>query len=1749
MVNHFRLCLRACVGFVLGLVLCSLPLRAQLDPKLQGSKTDFLNLYQQSTNTKVKPEILTIFDFSGSMEAIMFHPLFVNTDLSDGGTTSYMQFAFNAGTAAVPGNNTYTITASPDGCATTYTTYVVTVNGTGAAGSTAHQGPNCASGASSYTIMARSTAKTTITASATITVGSGISNQSNTNSSNNKIVNSSGGTSNPSPISVNPSTQLTRGTLLTFTTYFVTNQGTHTLEWSADGGATWSPATSTGTTSPYKSTWTWTIPGSYGYSITPISTTTTTFTAGSNVTFNASMPVHGSDTVINWQDSLGRTGTGTSWVWTVPPFDPGTPAVPATPVGTLTTPAANRYSGPTTFMTGGALVKPNGSLVTVSDAAAASASGLTGAGSGSADIRNWVRAASHVRFSTTVGSDLRTVDVPLPWKITYSGSTGNPLSSYTITDREVKTAADGTTTNYGSNLPIEMDTSYSLSSGDYVLSDDGNSGATTVLNTVIYRNTYLTWLFAGTYTDGSYSGKYIVFDAATTGLAGGQGSNLSWGQGYGAAATGNSLKVPQYNLSGTYTGEVTADASVNVVPSLTRVQAVKRAAISTWIQFQADVIWCYRFLDPITEGNNGTPTTIDNNSSTTVNADTRSYKATLYGNNSAWTLLNNTDSIASTNGNSVNGMAKIASLMADNGTPLTYAMARGLAQFTDPASVMNAYETGTNAPSQCMNHFLIVFTDGVDNNDSNNDNANVTSPYLVTTGTGATAVTSINANTGNKAILTTTGQASINRNGGNWNMFNFAAIGAHLGDTSMGTAGVDYMATPVNTSTTAASAANPQSFLPYSIYKRNTTIFTKPHLVTSMTVGVSLGGTITSGPKHALFLTAALGDPTTTSWSDVSTLTPFVWDPAANNGNGGKQTGSIYFFDAGNPDKLTTSLTYAIRSAVGASNINTATNPNTPFIGATLGGEMLIGKFQPPPNGGSIWGGDLLMFGTKLVNDQLQILDKTGAATSTVDASTAQWSAASALLNNGRAWSARKLYTRLPGTSTATEASLFVPFSYTGDAYTALKPVVCQASNNPNLASYPAGSTAQQQVIQWAMGGDTTNLDASGVAKTMRANVMGDIIDSSPAVLEYLYSDVSGSLTTTLSGVGGTRFRLILVGTNQGWLHAFGEVVKQDHATSSDTTTPIVVKGAVDELWSFMPTDFLGYLDQLTVSSNPHRFLVDGTPAIYHLDLPPSGGGRGDGVEEVTSAPGPERAMVLFGLGKGGRSYYALDIHDPFNPKLVWSLVPSEAALKDSSGASLLTARILSRPGAPSAATVLKVVQNLGYSTCTPGIGRLTLTDSTGKPVVRDAVFLGGGFSVPEVEANFPDANNKPTPLGRSVLALDMYTGQILAAVDLTSSTTQDANGKALTPGPIYKGVVPFEFIVGSGMVQRAYFTDFWGGLWSWGSQQTDSQATLTGGAANPTYNYRLDSSDLAAWTTDGAATSNPGIRLVAKDMSGNLVTLSNYTTSQYYYSEALYSTLPAPFRVGSFPGVSKNATGPVPATVGIALESGDRNNPLDYNYTTVAPITRPSNHRLSVVFDRQDSLAWGSVANPILISSGSTAVLNAYPSTGSYQFGDATITPGSTSYYLAPTPNSGAKFGYYRNFPAISSAGLLPKGINTPTVIAGSLFYSYFSPTVADPCTGGTGNTYTGLICDVLSPIVADTRTTVSCASGLTGFTFTGVASDFMALGTRGVIQVGTLAAANPTPGTSQTVLAAETIKGRTSVIYPKARVWRTVH
>jgi hypothetical protein len=1895
MASLLRTATRLSLGLLLGGLLGGIPLQAQLDPRLQSGKTDFLNLYQESTTLTAKPEILTIFDYSASMSSLMFHPLYRNDDNTDSDPYRSMKFVLTNGSTSpvvdTAPNNRYRIRAYDSTCTGALADYTVTVTATGATGIATATAASCPATtgtpdtpyntAPTYRIQATAVGNTNAYARASFTpTASGanpsysIGSYTSTGLRNN--------TYGDFTVTFTPTSgTYGNGTIVTLTSILVHPPPPVTEPPTANiTGQTWSISTiannpATGGSNPntyvtslpapvvtdlggnqYRSVTTftipawvpWTLPGtppgpgnptqlqpvkvespgtpSAGPGPTGIAQT---FSSGATLTLNTWYLTKGSGNRINWTvtsldtsnqscspiGSISPTyNTGNtnleqhplkSVTWKIPNFqDPltctthsggvTTPAYVTVSLeaGTLGTLSGNTKAASTGASTGGAssmgwLIKPDGTQVdeTAADAAAAITAipgepsvTLYGTASKKLDVRNWIRAASHVRFKYQIPSTsiYRTIDIPIPWTITDLNSQGtNPLTSQKVVDTLVKAGfdADGnpTTTTYGSGYSIELDRNYKIeAAAKGTFTNDGYTAATpspagnalpnsvqttAYLYSVFYRPSYIAWLFTGKYhnnatiipatglpapnytTDSALIGKYIVFDAVTTNLAAGQGTNLSWGQGYGPSGNWGNTLVPRYNSDGTYKDSFLEEASKYKVPALTRMQAVKRAAIQTWISHQSDVFWGFRYLDPTGEAGGGAATTINNNSITTISA-TDATTLHVNGNDSGWKVLNNTaaQGITSTTGNSVSGMRRMASMFASGVTPLTYAMARGLAQYTDPNSVFNPV-VGTDV-SQCMPHFLILFTDGLDNNATAIFNeqptpageGHNTTPYIVGSGTAA----ALSVVEGNRAILAN--PTSIDRTGSNWNLYNFAAIAAHLADSTLDdptVAGAEFMAAP-DPGTTFKTGL-PSTFLPYAIKKRNGVTYDKDNRITTMTVGVSLGGqyTDTTSPKRSLFLAAVVGDQDTKSGKLSDFHSFFGWDPTPSHpttsendwipdeqdptgypGVGKKSEHAVYFFDATDPDKLSSSMDFAFRIISGVKGNNATASPNLPFVGASLGKQVYIGNFQPPKTGGVVWPGDLFMFGTRETGGTISLINNKGDVVSVIDKNTALWSASNALAD--RLWSDRTLYTRLPG------GTVLKPFKDNGTDYTALKPYLALSQTTWTDDQFKA-------LIQNASGGDTLGpLDTDNRPTNNRTNIMGDIINSAPAALEYNIADstIANGLAAHSKLGSGERFRLILVGTNQGWLHAFGEVTNTTTITDSLGKPQEIVTGKVDELWSFMPTDFLKNLDYTygpTSGSHAHRAMVDGTPSIYLLDLPSTLGGGGNGVMDYNSdVAKSERAIAVFGLGKGGRSYYALDIRDPFNPKLKWCVVPDEPSVFTNSTSPVVSDTSLN-----------KIIRTMGFSTSTPGTGRVSF-----KGKLRDAVFLGGGLSVPEVDANFLE-DAKVTPLGRSVMALDVYTGEFLAAEDMTKSiydSTVKVAGVDTTfhAGPVSAGLIPFEFFLNSGMAQRAYFLDYYGGLWAWGSRATSASTSYK--------DYRIDSSDLANWTVDGTTSSAPGIRKVYHDTSAP----KNW----------LYSTLPAPFRVGYFRGVGKSGTSS-PSAVGVAMVSGDRNNPLDRDYLAG---TKPTQHRLTVVFDRQDSRAWGldestppdkGIQDDRLVDmTGSTK--SSFPVDPCADSVMKIITPGCNDFYLAPkkadgiTPDeANTKFGYFVNFPAATNTAFVSKGINPPIVIAGSLFYTYFEPSSSDPCTGGTGDSHSMLIADVFSPLVTDTRSGIANPSGeLTKWS--GVSSDYIAVGTRGVLQGGTVGIANAT-GVKSTI-EIKNLQGQQKERYPKARVWRTV-
>ena len=264
------------------------------------------------------------------------------------------------------------------------------------------------------------------------------------------------------------------------------------------------------------------------------------------------------------------------------------------------------------------------------------------------------------------------------------------------------------------------------------------------------------------------------------------------------------------------------------------------------------------------------------------------------------------------------------------------------------------------------------------------------------------------------------------------------------------------------------------------------------------------------------------------------------------------------------------------------------------------------------------------------------------------------------------------------------------------------------------------------------------------------------------------------------------RKQIVLAGSNGGMLHAF-------------------YSSTGEELWAFIPPSLLSKLRQVESSkskSSNSIYGVDGSPVVKDIFY-----------------NNKWHTVVISGLGRGGHSYFALDITDINNPKHLFTFDnnPSQKIVThwDSTGVKNEYSYASSIPSEYD-------FSKLGESWSTPRILRMKI-GNTDKWV---AVF-GGGFN-----------NGVNTNYGSSIYVIDMEDkGKVLKNINIADK-----------PGNNVVNSVPASIIPiiadGTSLAQYhgaiAYVADYEGKLWKinltdkgtqYDTQQIfDSEATDTNG-------------------------------------------------------------------------------------------------------------------------------------------------------------------------------------------------------------------------------------------------------------------------------------------------------------------------------
>ena len=178
--------------------------------------------------------------------------------------------------------------------------------------------------------------------------------------------------------------------------------------------------------------------------------------------------------------------------------------------------------------------------------------------------------------------------------------------------------------------------------------------------------------------------------------------------------------------------------------------------------------------------------------------------------------------------------------------------------------------------------------------------------------------------------------------------------------------------------------------------------------------------------------------------------------------------------------------------------------------------------------------------------------------------------------------------------------------------------------NTALVAALSAVPTAEREaVVEWALGRDVQDADQDGDRVEARKD-LGDSLHVQP-------------LTVLYSGTAASPVASVFVTTNDGYLHAFD-------ADSGD------------ERWAFIPRRLLNGLYPLyrNEAAATKTYGLDGEINLVILN--------DDGIPGLS---GSERAILLFGMGRGGDGVFAVDVTVRNAPVLLWEISSTDPGFAD----------------------------------------------------------------------------------------------------------------------------------------------------------------------------------------------------------------------------------------------------------------------------------------------------------------------------------------------------------------------------------------------------------------------------------------------------------------------------------------------------
>jgi len=214
-------------------------------------------------------------------------------------------------------------------------------------------------------------------------------------------------------------------------------------------------------------------------------------------------------------------------------------------------------------------------------------------------------------------------------------------------------------------------------------------------------------------------------------------------------------------------------------------------------------------------------------------------------------------------------------------------------------------------------------------------------------------------------------------------------------------------------------------------------------------------------------------------------------------------------------------------------------------------------------------------------------------------------------------------------------------------------------------------AACQKQYLEWWAGydnGQSTVLSRCVGAK--ECHLLGDIVHSTPAVVDRPLSAIRDESFTRFSYQQRYRPKVLYTSTNDGMLHAF-KVASNDPADATDAAKKVLTK-TNNELWTFVPPATLPVL--YTLYPRNHQVLLDGVPTVMNVVAQPASPATNPPTvferSQLAAQQGNAvwRTILVQSFGKLRPGYFAVDVTNPVpdssspddvtkgGPRMLWQL-------------------------------------------------------------------------------------------------------------------------------------------------------------------------------------------------------------------------------------------------------------------------------------------------------------------------------------------------------------------------------------------------------------------------------------------------------------------------------------------------------------